>query len=89
MEDRLILWLLIKRIVDMMARRPGYPLYGNKYCGNTNKKDVHYLDKETNNCQIDEIIWARHARTFNPDTLEQAHYEGYDNCHYYIGGSLR
>ena len=72
-----------------MARRPGPPLHGNRYCGNTNKKEVHDLDNEKTLCQIDEIITAEHARTFDPDTLEQAHREGYDNCAYCIGGSRR
>lgn len=72
-----------------MARRPGPPLYSNRYCGNTNKKEVHDLDNEKTNCQIDEIIAAGHARTFTPDTLDQAHKDGYDNCAYCLGGSLR
>ena len=75
-----------------MARRPGSPLYGNEYCGNTNTMEVHDLDNENTSpsgCQIDEIIAAEHARTFDPDTLDQAHSEGYDNCAYCIGGSRR
>ena len=72
-----------------MARRHGPPLYGKKYCGNTNKKEVHDLDNETTQCQIDEIIAAGHARTFTPDTLEQAHKEGYDNGEFCIGGGRR
>ena len=66
-----------------MARRPEPPLYGNRYCGNTNTMGVHDLDNENtgpSGCQIDEIIAAEHARTFNPDTLDQAHKEGYNNC---------
>jgi hypothetical protein len=45
-----------------MARRPGSPLYGNEYCGNTNTMEVHDLDNEDtrpSGCQIDEIIAAR------------------------------
>ena len=72
-----------------MARRAGPPLYSKRYCGNTNKKEVHDLDNETTQCQIDEIIVAGHARTFTPDLLEQAHKEGYDNGAYCIGGSRR
>jgi len=67
-----------------MARRNGPPLYGNRYCGNTNTTEVHDLDNEQTNCQIDEIIAAGHARTFSPDTLKQAHSEGCDNCAYCI-----
>jgi hypothetical protein len=75
-----------------MARRPGSPLYASRYCGNTNKREVHDLDNENTSpsgCQIDEIITAEHAKAFDPDTLEQAHAEGYDNCAYCIGGSQR
>lgn len=62
-----------------MARRYGPPLYGNRYCGNTNKMEVHDLDDEDTSesgCQIDEIIEAEHAKAFDPDTLKQAHSEG-------------
>lgn len=72
-----------------MTRRPDSPLYGKRYCGNTNKMEVHDLDNETTQCQIDEIIAAGHVKTFTPDTLEEAHKESYDNCAYCIGGSLR
>ena len=51
--------------------------------------EVHDLENEKPQCQIDEIIRARHAVVFNPDTLEQAHQEGYDNGAYCIGGSTR
>lgn len=75
-----------------MARRTGYPTYGRQFVGNTNKKEVHDLDNEKtgeNKCQIDEIIKAGHATIFSPDTLEQAHKEGYDNCAHCIGSSTR
>jgi hypothetical protein len=65
---------------------------GNKYLGNSNKKEVHDLDMEDasdSGYQIDEIISAGHAVTFNPDTLEEAHRRGYDNCAKCLGGSLR
>ena len=75
-----------------MARRKGLPTYGKRYVGNTDKKEVHDLDNEktgANECQIDEIIAADHARIFSPDTLEQAHSEGYDNGYHCIGRSKR
>jgi hypothetical protein len=59
------------------------------YLGNTNKKEVHDLRLEKTSCQIDEIIRARHAVTFSPDTLNQARAEGYDNCHHCLGSSTR
>ncbi len=76
-----------------MARRQGPPTHGNRFVGNTTKKkEVHDLDNEqtgANECQIDEIIAAGHARTFSPDTLVQAESETYDNCAYCIGRSKR
>ena len=60
-----------------------------RYLGNTNKMEVHDLLNETPQCQIDEILRAGHAVVFTPDTLDQAHQEGYDNCAYCIGGSRR
>lgn len=63
----------------------------NRYLGNNSpsKMEVHDLQNENINCQIAEIIQARHAVVFDPDTLTQAHSEGYDNCAYCLGGSTR
>ncbi len=75
-----------------MARRGGPPTYGRRFIGNKNKMEVHDLDNEKtgpNECQIDEIIKAGHAAIFLPDSLSQAHSEGYDNCAHCIGGSRR
>ncbi|MCK5613230.1 hypothetical protein KAR91_65765 [Candidatus Pacearchaeota archaeon] len=65
---------------------------GKQFLGNTNNKEVHDLTKEDtrpNGCQIDEILRAEHGVYFEPDTLTQAHNEGYDNCAKCIGGSTR
>ncbi|MFQ5538732.1 MAG: hypothetical protein ACE5GJ_14950, partial [Gemmatimonadota bacterium] len=62
---------------------------GRRYLGNTNKKEVYDLKNEKPQCQVDEIIEAGHAVGFHPDTLEQAHAEGYDNGAYCLGGSTR
>jgi hypothetical protein len=51
--------------------------------------EVHDLLAETEQCQIPEILRAGNAVRFDPDTLEQAHREGYDNCAWCIGGSTR
>jgi hypothetical protein len=58
---------------------------GEQYCGNNNEMEVHDLDNEKADCQIDEIIDARHDVPF--DDLESAQKDGYDNCHWCIGGS--
>jgi len=60
-----------------------------EYMGNRNKKEVHDLKRETLNCQIDEIILADHAVVFTPDTLDQAHREGFDDCGWCLMGSGR
>jgi hypothetical protein len=73
-----------------VARRTGPPTNGKRFVGNANTDEVHDLDNEqtgANECQIDEIIRAGHVVTFSPDTLEEAHRQGYDNCAYCIGGS--
>lgn len=56
------------------------------YLGNTNKKEVHNLDNQKTNCQINEIKLA-HRKYFL--TLQQAHSEGFDNCAWCIGNSKR
>lgn len=63
----------------------------NRYLGNSNvdHMEAHDLNSENTNCQIDEIIAAGNAVVFSPDTIEQAHSEGYDNCSWCIGGSTR
>lgn len=68
-------------------RRHSGNMNGEQYLGNTNKTEVHDLDNETTNCQIDEIINAGHDKPFS--SLNAAHSAGYDNCHYCLGGSTR
>ena len=62
---------------------------GKQYLGNTRTTEVHDQDNENTNCQLDELIRGGNYKTFTPDTLSQAHSEGYDNCHWCIGGSTR
>lgn len=57
-----------------------------RFLGNRNTKEVHDTYKPNNNCQLGEI---KDRVTFYPDTLEQAHREGYDNCDYCLGNSQR
>ena len=58
------------------------------YLGNKNTTEAHYLPRQTPTCQINEIL-PEHRKFFNPDTLDQAHREGFDNCAYCIGRSTR
>lgn len=67
---------------------------GKRFIGNnsSSKKEVHDQNKEdtnANGCQIDEILRAGHGEGFTPDTLSQAHSEGYDNCAKCIGNSTQ
>ena len=62
---------------------------GKNYLGNKHNKEVHNLRNETMACQIDKILIAGHGVGFKPDSLQQAHTEGYDNCNWCIGGSTR
>ena len=71
-----------------MSRRPQHPYNNKRFLGNNNTTEVHDLDNEKTTCQIDEIKFE-HIVTFLPDNLDQAHSEGYDNCAYCIGGSMR
>lgn len=70
-----------------MSRRWTGHMNGEQYLGNVAKKEVHDLDNEQTNCQIDEIIKAEHDRPFT--SLQAAHAAGYDNGHWCIGGSKR
>jgi len=58
------------------------PFHSKRYIGNKVTKEVHdvYMEIFTF-CKIDEIKYE-HVVTFEPDTLEQAHQEGYKNCPY-------
>ncbi len=67
-----------------MARRKNHL---EKYLANTNKKEVHDLDKEVDDCQIDKIIKAGHAKSFA--SLALANTAGYDNCARCLAGSRK
>jgi hypothetical protein len=72
-----------------MARRYRGNMNGERYLANTSpsKLEVHDLDNEKTNCQIDEIIRAGHDKPYT--SLASAHADGYDNCAYCIGASNR
>lgn len=62
---------------------------GEQYLANTSpsKREVHDLDKEKTNCQIDEIIRAGHDKPYT--SLSAANRDGFDNCAWCVGGSTR
>lgn len=72
-----------------MARRYTGNMNGERYLANTSpsKMEVHDLDNEKVQCQIDEIIRAGHDKPYN--SLAQANADGYDNGAFCIGGSTR
>lgn len=72
-----------------MARRNRGHMNGERYLANasTSKREVHDLDNEKTNCQIDEIIAAGNDRPYN--SRDAANRDGYNNCAYCIGSSTR
>ena len=71
---------------------PQYPTttkYGQRFLGNRNKTEVHDLQNEKTQCQVNEFLPLGHGVRFLPDTLDEAHRCSYDNCAYCIGGSKR
>lgn len=72
-----------------MARRYTGHMSGERYLANTSqsKREVHDLDNEKPNCQIDEIIRAGNDKPYT--SLATARADGYDNCAYCLGSSTR
>ena len=72
-----------------MAVRSTYPYNGKRFIGNKLKKEVHdcYMER-ISFCKIDEIE-SDFIVTFIPDTLEQAQKEGYKNCSYCLGVTIK
>lgn len=72
-----------------MARRHTGHMNGERYLANTSpsKKEVHDLDNEKTNCQIDEIIKAGHDKPYN--SLDAAKKDGYDECAHCLKNSTR
>jgi hypothetical protein len=71
-----------------MRRNTGN-MNGERYLANESpsKKEVHDLDNEQVNCQIDEIIKAGNDKPYNSQSA--ANSAGYDNCAHCLGGSTR
>jgi hypothetical protein len=72
-----------------MARRYTGNMNGERYLANSRRtsREVHDLDTEKTQCQIDEIIRAGNDVPYT--SLSTAYADGYDNCHYCIGRSTR
>jgi hypothetical protein len=75
-----------------MGKGLRYQFNGKRYCGNTSKMEVHDFhleDRREFACQIEKFIASGNAKSFTPDTLEQAHKEGYHDCVFCIGFSTK
>lgn len=72
-----------------MAVRSKLPFNGKRFIGNRLTKEVHdcYMER-IGLCKIDEID-SDYVIIFKPDTLEQAKKEGYKNCSYCLGVSVK
>ncbi|MHB1096398.1 MAG: hypothetical protein ACYC3F_09500 [Gemmatimonadaceae bacterium] len=72
-----------------MARRYSGNMNGEQFLANSSpsKMEVHDLDREKAQCQVDAIIRAGHDRPYH--SLSSAQSAGYDNCAHCIGGSTR
>lgn len=72
-----------------MSRRYNGNMNGERFLANTSwsKREVHDLDNEKVDCQVDEIVGAKHDKPYT--SLDVAHQDGYDNCAHCIGGSTR
>ena len=72
-----------------MARRYSGRMRGERFLANasSSKREVHDLDNEKVQCQIDEIIRAGNDRPYI--TLAAAQSAAYDNCAYCLGSSTR
>jgi hypothetical protein len=74
-----------------MSTYPATVKSGKRYLGNKKptSTEVHDLQNEKPQCQIAEILAAGHGVGFLPDTIEEAHRCGFDNCAFCLGGSKR
>ena len=70
-----------------MARRTTGQMNGERYMANTNKEEIHDLDNEQTNCQIDVIIAASHDQPYA--YLKAALDDGYDPCAWCLEVSAR
>lgn len=57
-----------------------------RFLGNKNTKEVHDLNNEKEQCQVEEIK-PEHKVEFT--SVAEAHSKGFDNCYWCIGNSKR
>lgn len=73
-----------------MMRKIAHPIkgYDLRFIGNKHTGELHDLKNETNNCNINKITDGN-LIYFPNDLLKEAYGEGFDNCAYCIGRSIK
>lgn len=66
-----------------MPRRERPPLNGAPYCGNNLTREVHSLDNEKPQCQIDRIVQSGSAVPYHSLLLAQI--DNFRNCEHCLG----
>lgn len=61
-----------------MARRNRGHMNGERYLGDVDKYQLHDLDNEQTECQIDAIIDAGNDQPYQ--SVQRAHMERHDDC---------
>jgi len=60
-----------------------------RYIGNSSTGEAHDLRREAKNCRINAIIEAGDAVAFYPDSLKEAHADGYGDCSWCVRSADR
>lgn len=66
-----------------MPRRQRPPMNGAPYCGNKLTREVHNLDNEKPQCNIDRIIQTQNAVPYH--SLLLAEIDNFKNCEHCMG----
>lgn len=53
--------------------------------GDLRTMELHDLSNEKPRCRLDLVLAEGYAVTFSPDSLRQAHTEGFTDCPYCLG----
>lgn len=69
---------------DTSARRFQGKLYGERFCGDPRTGLVHDLERETEECRLDDLFEVGCEQAFR--SLADAHMDGYDSCPHCVEG---
>ena len=67
-----------------MRRYTAY-MSGERYLGNSESKEVHDLEKEKQQCKIDEIVRSGKEQPFK--SLKDAYAKEYNNCQFCLNST--